>query len=111
MSTKKTNEMDTKKTYVTNPLTIANVLGKTGRFIIMHPENSGYSYKIFWQGDKADKLEIVGTSPKIYKTKRECIKTIKKVTDCFPRGIFHTIDCYDHKGDDVDIEIKYEKLF
>lgn len=102
--------MATKKTHVSNPLVIANALGVSGRFIIMHPENSGFSYKIFWQRDKADKLEIVGTSPKVYKTKKECIKTIKKVTDCFPGGIFHTILCYDHKGDDVDIKIKYEKV-
>jgi hypothetical protein len=111
MSTKKTNEMATKKTQTFNPLTIANTLGKTGRFIIMHPENSGYSYKIFWQRDKADKLEIVGTSPKIYKTKRECVKTIKKMADCFPSGLLSTISCYDHKGEDVDVEIKYEKTF
>lgn len=102
--------MVTQKTQVTNPLTIANNLGKTGRFIIMHPENSGYSYKIFWQRDKADRFEIVGTSPKIYKTKSECIKTIKKMTDCFPSGMFSTIPCYDHKGEDVDIKIKYEKV-
>lgn len=100
--------MGAQKPQVTNPLTIANDLGKTGRFIIMHPENSGFSYKIFWQRDKADKLEIVGTSPKVYKTKKECIKTIKKVTDCFPGGIFHTILCYDHNGSDVDIKIKYD---
>jgi hypothetical protein len=75
----------------------------------MHPENSGFSYKVFWQRDKADKLEIVATSPKIYKTKSECIKTIKKVTDCFGSSlVFSGISCYDHKGEDVDIKIKYD---
>jgi hypothetical protein len=92
-----------------NPATIAKNLGRTGRFIILHPENSGYSYKIFWQRDKADKLEIVGSSAKIHKTKNECIKTIKKLTDCFSRSsLFGGISCYDHKGQRVDIEIKYD---
>ena len=106
---KKTNtKIALKKTHALNPLTIANNLGKTGRFIMMHPDSSGYSYKIFWQRDGADKLEIVGTSPKIYKTKKECIKTIKKLTDCFPSGFVTGIRCFDHKGYKVDIEIKYD---
>lgn len=103
--------MATKKTHVSNPpLVIANALGVSGHFIIMHPEKSGFSYKVFWQRDKAGKFEIVATSPKIYKTKRECVKTIKKMTDCFPSGLFSTIPCYDHKGEDVDVKIKYEKV-
>ncbi|MGN6297937.1 MAG: hypothetical protein ACTHM7_14215 [Ginsengibacter sp.] len=99
--------MNTKKQKL-NPSTIAKNLGMDGRFIIMYPENSGYSYKIFWQRDKADKLEIVGSSAKIYKTKGECIKIIKKLTDCFPSGFGSGIRCYDHKGNGVDIEIKYD---
>jgi len=100
--------MNTKKQTL-NPLTIAKNLGMDGRFIIMHPENSGYSYKIFWQRDKADKLEIVGSSAKIHKTKSECIKTIKKLTDCFPGwGISSGISCYDHKGHRVNIKIEYD---
>ena len=97
-----------KKKQELNPLTIADNLGLSGRFIIMHPKKSGFSYTLFWQRDKADKLEIVGASPKIYKTKGECIKTIKKVTDCFPGGIFHTIDCYDQHGRKVNIKIEYD---
>lgn len=106
MTTNKSTKWPT-KTHALNPITIANNLGETGRSIMMHPDSSGYSYKIFWQRDEADKLEIVGTSPKIYKTKKECIKTIKKLTDCFPKA-FGSISCCDHNGCDVDIEIKYD---
>ncbi len=92
------------------PLAISRALGKTHSYILLHPSQTqdGYHFfTVFWFSDKDNAGESVGKSWRDYKTKKQCITAIKKLSDCFP-GISKFYSCFDHLGHKVDIEIKYD---
>ena len=90
-----------------------------GEIILVHPEKTGFGYKVIWGIDSDGKTEnlgntkqaVVATNPKIYKTKRACVGALKKVAHVFHymgTGFGSGIPVYDTEGKKLSLEIKTE---
>lgn len=90
------------------PFSIIRELGIEDRHVLIHPAKHGYGYTVFW-GEKGA-LEIIASSPRSYRTKQECVRAIKKLSDFWFTSslIVNYVKAYDHKGKRIDIEIKYD---
>lgn len=105
-----------------NALAVARRMGKRGRgeVIIVHPEGSGFGFKIIWgvydyEGKESSdigntKQSVVASNFKIYKTKKGCVGALKKVAAVFNySSTFGSgIPVYDHNGKELDLKVKTE---
>lgn len=108
-----------------NALAVARSMGKRGKaeLIIVHPEKSGYGYKVIWgvyDHDHTDtsftdtgntKQAVVASNPKVYKTQKACVGALKKLANVFhyASSTFGSgIPVYDIKGRELDLKIKTE---
>jgi hypothetical protein len=79
--------------------------------IVVHGEKKGYAYKIFWREEKGDPIEVIGSSPKTYKTKAACVTSIKKLKSFFIMGHTDYILVYDDKGRKINTELRSRYIF
>ena len=106
MKKTKSNTKNSSETKTLSPLRMGLNLKKNYPFVLIHPDNHGFGYKVFW-GENYD-LEIVATSSKIHKTKKECIREVKKLQDFWSSSFGSLRPAFDHRGERIDIKIKYD---
>lgn len=97
------------KSIVKKSINLQSVIKKLNRrygYILIHPDGAGYVYKVLWGEDY--KLEIVGGSSKVHKTKKDCVRAVKKLSDFWGCSVLGSNVCYDHAGNQIDIKIKYD---
>ena len=105
-----------------NALAVARRMGKRGKgeVIIVHPEGSGFGFKIIWgvydySGKESEdigntKQSVVASNLKVYRTKKTCVGALKKVADVFhySQGFSGGISVYDHNGNELSLKVKTE---
>lgn len=105
-----------------NALAVARRMGKRGdgEVIILHPEKSGFGYKVIWglYSDSVSKTDnigntkqaVVASNAKVYNTKRACLGALKKLASVFNYSsiLGSGIPVYDMKGRKLDLTIKTE---
>lgn len=104
-----------------NALAVVRQMGARGKgdIIIVHPEGSGYGFKIIWgvypsvdiQDTGNTKQSVVATNFKTYKTKREALGALKKLGHVFhysASSFSLTLSVYDHNGNILDMKVRTE---
>ena len=92
-----------------NPVAISKAIDRNHHHVILHKQGKGYSFTVFWVSDEKKSLaEPVAKGPKTFRTKEECIDSIKKLYDSTPKLFSAGYACYDYDMRIIDTYAQYD---